>query len=175
VQHGGAASGSRSVLLAALPTPEDATRADQRAVATRWVEAAAGALTRMCPHCGSVEHGRPSAPGRFVSLSYTRGLVLVALAEAPVGVDVERDGPVVPGFADTAAWTRAEALLKASGEGLRRGPTAAEDVTAWAVRLDLPTPYVGWVAVLGTGDVAVSWAEGAPAARSRTATDPAAT
>ncbi|TQK52831.1 4'-phosphopantetheinyl transferase [Streptomyces sp. SLBN-118] len=97
-----------------------------------------------CTHCGG-PHGRPVVPGSPVhfSLSHTSGLVMIALATGPVGIDVEG----VPGdigiVADVAAqlhpkerahlaalptadralafarcWTRKEALLKATGVGL---------------------------------------------------------
>ncbi|MFK4224821.1 4'-phosphopantetheinyl transferase family protein [Streptomyces sp. NPDC019890] len=101
-------------------------------------------LTREpCANCGG-PHGRPVVPGNPVhfSLSHTAGLVLIALAGAPVGVDVE--GVPDPGTtmevaaqlhprerAELAAlptadrptafarcWTRKEALLKATGAGL---------------------------------------------------------
>ncbi|MET7621467.1 4'-phosphopantetheinyl transferase superfamily protein [Streptomyces sp. NPDC005408] len=102
-------------------------------------------LTREpCTSCGG-PHGRPVVPGSPVhfSLSHTSGLVMIALATAQVGIDVERvpDDPGV--VADVAAqlhprertelaalsaadhatafarcWTRKEALLKATGVGL---------------------------------------------------------
>ncbi|MBT2393079.1 4'-phosphopantetheinyl transferase superfamily protein [Streptomyces sp. ISL-1] len=96
-----------------------------------------------CAHCGG-PHGRPVVPGDAVhfSLSHTSGLVMIALAGVPVGVDVE--GVPDPGtVADVASqlhprerkelaalptaqlpaafarcWTRKEALLKATGVGL---------------------------------------------------------
>lgn len=96
-----------------------------------------------CAHCGG-PHGRPVVPGNAVhfSLSHTSGLVMIALAGAPVGVDVERV-PDPDTVADVASqlhprertelaalpaaqlpaafsrcWTRKEALLKATGVGL---------------------------------------------------------
>ncbi|WP_406271349.1 4'-phosphopantetheinyl transferase superfamily protein [Streptomyces sp. NBC_00191] len=100
-----------------------------------------------CAHCGG-PHGRPVVPGNPVhfSLSHTSGLVMIALATAPVGIDVE-GVPDDPGIvSDVAAqlhprerahlaalptedravafarcWTRKEALLKATGVGLNEG------------------------------------------------------
>ncbi len=103
-----------------------------------------------CPGCGE-PHGRPRAEGAGVefSLSHTPGQVLVAVADVPVGVDVERhpDDPVAlsrllhpreneeieaaaHGTLDggravvrfTRAWSRTEAYLKGLGIGLGRDP-----------------------------------------------------
>lgn len=103
-----------------------------------------------CPGCGE-PHGRPRAEGSSVefSLSHTPGQVLVAIADVPVGVDVERhpDDPVglagllhpretaeikaaANGTLDggraavrfTRAWSRTEAYLKGLGIGLGRDP-----------------------------------------------------
>ncbi|MFE0421660.1 4'-phosphopantetheinyl transferase family protein [Streptomyces sp. NPDC058953] len=105
---------------------------------------------RPCGQCGG-PHGRPAVPGDRIhfSLSHTSrtadGRVLIALAEAPIGVDVE----VVPN-ANTVAevssqlhphertelnalahgdrplafarcWTRKESVLKATGAGIGEG------------------------------------------------------
>ena len=109
------------------------------------------ALTREpCPCCGDL-HGRPAladtSPGLHFSLSHAGPLVLVAVAEQPVGADVEAL-PEPRTVADLAAvlhpaeraelaeadgtdrlprefarlWTRKEAYLKGIGTGLGRGP-----------------------------------------------------
>ncbi|MCX4824717.1 4'-phosphopantetheinyl transferase superfamily protein [Streptomyces sp. NBC_01142] len=96
-----------------------------------------------CTHC-SGPHGRPHVPGYAVhfSLSHTGGIVMIALAEAPVGIDVEAlpdpatvsevaarlhprertELAALPAAERPAAfarcWTRKEALLKATGVGL---------------------------------------------------------
>ncbi|MFD4143527.1 4'-phosphopantetheinyl transferase family protein [Streptomyces sp. NPDC058572] len=100
-------------------------------------------LREPCAHCGG-PHGRPHVPDRAVhfSLSHTTGMVMIALASAPVGIDVEavpeaataaevaqqlhpqeRDElAAVPAAGHAEAfnrcWTRKEALLKAMGVGL---------------------------------------------------------
>lgn len=105
------------------------------------------ALTReACPVCGG-PHGRPTVVGGtpYFSLTYSGGLCLIALADTPVGVDMERIPPsdVVSGLAAdlhpveraevaalpederplafTRAWVRKEAYLKGLGTGLARG------------------------------------------------------
>jgi len=125
-----------------------------RAVAgrTTGVEASAVVVDRTCDSCGD-QHGRPRLPGTDlqVSISHSGDVVAVAITPAgPVGVDVEQ---IESGHSDlvttvctgselrhvgTAAdfyayWTRKEAVLKATGEGLRRRMTSIE-VTAPGAR-----------------------------------------
>lgn len=102
---------------------------------------------RLCPRCGSAEHGRPYAVGASsrVSISYATDLVAVAWGDGPVGIDVEDDGGPVDGV-DRRELSRREALFKA-------------DVDVPAHELDLLGGFVGWVA--GTG---VSWRLAGPAA-----------
>ena len=122
-------------------------------------EIGAARIVRVCPRCGSDGHGRPTAIGSAakVSIAYAEGLVAVAWSwTGPVGIDVEADGPRVGHFGDRLSWTRTEALLKATGEGLRRDP---RDLPVLPARtLDLPAGYVGTVA----GE-SVSWRVAGPA------------
>ncbi|MEU9773985.1 4'-phosphopantetheinyl transferase superfamily protein [Streptomyces sp. NPDC047968] len=101
---------------------------------------------RACPGCGG-PHGKPYLDGHPVhfSLSHTAGHVLLALACAPVGVDVEavpgaatarevlpalhlREREELTGLADAElaarlarCWARKEAALKATGLALTEG------------------------------------------------------
>jgi len=112
-------------------------------------ELGATSVGRLCPRCGSADHGRPyvvtPGPPPHVSLSYAEGLVAVAWSRGPVGIDVEDAGPPVDGV-DRPEFSAAEARFKAAAEV----PVAA---------LDLPDGYVG--AVAGTG---VTWQLAGPAA-----------
>ncbi|MBQ0826670.1 4'-phosphopantetheinyl transferase family protein [Streptomyces tagetis] len=118
-----------------------------------------------CAGCGG-PHGRPvlRTPGVHFSLSHSGDLVLVALAPAPVGVDVEglatsravlgAQSALHPAEADelarlpahgrpaafTRAWVRKEAYLKGLGTGLVRDPALDYVGTG-----PLPaTPAPGW-------------------------------
>lgn len=128
-------------------------------------------LVRRCTRCGGA-HGKPRLqhPSLHVSLAYVASAVAVAVTDAgPVGVDLER--PPATGFdgfdgvalapgetASTTAerarlWTRKEAALKATGEGLLRDPRTVDvrGTTALGAHLldvDLPGALTSAVAVL---------------------------
>ena len=68
----------------------------------------------------------PEWPGLFLSLSHTEGAALLALSDAPMGVDIERVRPIpprlgrdFPGREETfwQRWTAAEAAAKREGRG----------------------------------------------------------
>ncbi len=152
----------------------DGDRAAQRAAAEGLLVSELGlsGVVRLCPRCGSSSHGCPRALGSpkpvHVSLAYAGGLALVAWGARPVGVDVERDvlGRDAGAFGDLAAWTRTEAVLKATGEGLARDP--ADAPPWWTAPLELPAGWVGAVACAEPS--VVSWRPAAPAAPRRPAT-----
>lgn len=77
-------------------------------------------VVRGCPSCPE-PHGRPRLPEHplTVSVSHSGRRVVVAVSyRGEVGVDVERRDPDrVP--AELALWCRREAVVKATGDGLR--------------------------------------------------------
>ncbi|WP_344149117.1 4'-phosphopantetheinyl transferase family protein [Kribbella yunnanensis] len=120
-------------------------------------------LDRACRDCGK-PHGKVRAEGVELSVTHSGEWVGVAIGTAPVGLDVERidaaqdvDGVarmslapeeqlVLRGFeggekarAFTRYWTRKEALLKATGDGIAAG--------LWTVVVsgpDEPAAVVRW-------------------------------
>ncbi|MFD5255543.1 4'-phosphopantetheinyl transferase family protein [Streptomyces bobili] len=145
------------------------------------VPAAAVRLTRLpCPGCGG-PHGRPAVAGPaghavHFSLSHSGGLALLGLASRPVGVDVERVPD--PKLAEEASralhpserqqltnmpaairaaafarcWSRKEAYLKATGEGVSLDALRGVHVGAGFDPAQMP----GWR--LADVDVPVGWA-----------------
>lgn len=139
--------------------------------------AAAVRFDRTCSVCGE-QHGRPTLPGLpglHVSLSRTRTHVAVALAEAPVGVDLELVAATcfdgfdsvalhpddldalsgdVPFGADprAAAWVRKEAALKALGTGLRKDPAGVRSPLS-----GIPTDLLGDGTRVTVRDVPTPW------------------
>ena len=158
---------------------------------------------RTCGQCGE-PHGKPVLPGAAVehSVAHSGDLIAVAVARAPVGVDVEQldgrphplggDGDpealvrlVLSGAEQAAlaavppagraraflvAWTRKEAVTKATGDGLRAAfsdvvvaadagsprlvswpyPRAPQSVSL--LDLDAASGYVAALAVIGRCD-----------------------
>jgi 4'-phosphopantetheinyl transferase len=126
-------------------------------------------LDRTCKDCGR-PHGPPRLPdGPRISIAHSGERVVLALADVPVGVDVEkidrkldatrlgkrvllpeeREGIDSP--ADfVRRWTRKEALVKATGEGVFVLPRADPPDATFA-DLDAGDGYIGAVAVLADG------------------------
>ena len=138
-----------------------------RELLRRCAEAGADDAPLSCSPQGKPYLPRPGAP-RF-SISHADDIVLVALADEEVGVDVEADqreldavalarrvlGPqaatrlaaLEPEARRTAflgLWTRHEAALKCRGVGLGGNPEDAAGLTVQS--LPLPGPYAGAVA-----------------------------
>lgn len=161
------------------------------------------ALDRTCPHCGE-PHGKPRLADREVdlelSVTHAGDRAGLAIAHGPVGIDVEpltgnanalaaaglalaadeierlqtaREEEREPAFLTT--WTRKEAVLKATGEGLTVAPTdftvsppgEPPAIVSWPAHPELadgftlmalaPGPgYVASLAVLGNGAVALT-------------------
>ncbi|WP_103562870.1 4'-phosphopantetheinyl transferase family protein [Actinomadura rubteroloni] len=126
------------------------------------VAPAAVPVDRTCPDCDQ-PHGRPViAGGPHLSISHSGDRVVLALSpHGPLGVDVEEaSGRLNDSFADhvlaegeqgsgeaelLAYWTRKEALLKATGDGLREpmtklrvsGPSENPRLLDWSGRSEL--------------------------------------
>ncbi|MBS43902.1 MAG: hypothetical protein CMH83_12225 [Nocardioides sp.] len=120
-----------------------------------WSGAASGArVGRLCPRCGSAEHGRPVLPRGHASLSYAEsyagGAALVAwCATTPVGVDLaSRTSGDAGALGPLEDWARTEALLKATGQGVA-SPGALDGPLPrlWSAALALPGTLVGHVAL----------------------------
>jgi 4'-phosphopantetheinyl transferase len=92
--------------------------------------AAALTLIQRCDHCGG-PHGRPrllEVPGIFVSLSHSKGHVVVGASHGAVGVDVER------------------LHVRAFDDGLRSTALAPAEAAIVATSADPTTAFLGfWV------------------------------
>jgi 4'-phosphopantetheinyl transferase len=154
-------------------------------------------VDRTCRTCGA-HHGKPSVGhGLHVSVAHSGNVVLVAVSRAAeVGVDVEWVAGSRLSAADRprllhavcaedeqadittdrdllVCWTRKEAIVKATGDGLSvplvdlslTAPDAPPELISWAGRdrppcvladLALPAGYVGALAVLAAGPLDVT-------------------
>ena len=159
-------------------------------------------VNRRCRRCGG-PHGRPELPGRglFASISHAGDWVTVGLTGAgPVGVDIEPRGggpyrwlvDQMAGAEEASAirgdddalvvWTRKEAVLKATGEGLTTplrevvvAPPSAgaalvrhgsrPDLSCQLTDMTLGDGYAGAVAILTATEVTVREVRMDPAPR----------
>lgn len=118
------------------------------------LDPAAVRVGRTCETCGE-QHGaprilHPEAP--FASVSHSGLLVAVALAHAPLGIDVQRLAEL-PAGVEACPWVRAEAAAKARGVAAAAGAPTPEPLASHA----LEPPLAGYAAAL-----ALPQAAGAP-------------
>lgn len=67
------------------------------------------------------DRGAPQAEGAYLSVSHTRGLSVIAIAQSPIGIDVEHIARKIPrALGDVREWTCKEAQAKSDGIGLTR-------------------------------------------------------
>ncbi|WP_433167346.1 4'-phosphopantetheinyl transferase family protein [Kribbella sp. CA-247076] len=144
----------------------------RRVLAARFsLPAASIRLDRTCPECGK-PHGKVRAEGVELSVTHSGDLVGVAVSDRPVGLDVEKVDPDLDvdglarislsaaetaslprdgsrALAFTTAWTRKEAVVKATGDGLRTDLRTITGPPAGFQLLDLTTDpgYVGALAI----------------------------
>lgn len=89
-------------------------------------------IAERLPEFGADEYGKPcfpALPGVYFSLSHTRGMVLAAVSEAPIGVDVEAEREAPPLLLKTMdeqerrdfefldLWVLRESFCKLNGHG----------------------------------------------------------
>ncbi len=145
----------------------------RRVLAERFsLPAARVVLDRTCVECGK-PHGKVRAAGVELSVTHSGDLVGIAVAERPVGLDVEKvdlgvdvdavarvaltdaevrelrgyDG-VAKARAFTTYWTRKEAVVKATGEGLRGDLRAAVPDGVHVQDLDVGVDHRAAIAVV---------------------------
>lgn len=156
--------GAERERLAGIGHPEHAgefagCRAAVRRILAPLLDTGPGAIRfgrRPCPGCGDAEHGPPRvvepAYDGWISISHSRGIGLLAVADRPVGVDAEHERRVpvedlaakvfAPAEADGVCalpdgsgrrlraflrgWTRKEAVLKGVGTGIATDLTVVE-------------------------------------------------
>ena len=147
-----------------------------RASAAVGVDPGSLVIDRHCPDCAE-QHGRPviTGPvntGSFIdvgcSVSHSAGLVAVAIGTGRIGLDIEQlreidfepllSRVLAPGETAPASaygfqrmWCRKEAVIKATGEGLRRPMSSVrlDGDEARVLDLDLGEGVIGAVARLG--------------------------
>lgn len=152
-------------------------------------------IVRRCVACGASTHGKPLVDVRRVgrpihfNVTHSAQRALVAIADVPVGVDLEEDDqaadpatldavsqvvltagerdaiagladqPFAQGRAVLRAWVRREAVVKALGVGLALAPDALPMTDADRLTVDGEVIRIADVHV-PAGVAAVAWAKG---------------
>jgi 4'-phosphopantetheinyl transferase len=145
----------------------------RRLLASRTSSPAASIkLDRTCPDCGK-PHGKVRTDGAELSVTHSGDLVGVAISDRPVGLDVEKVDPSIDvdglarialsdaelaalprndhlAHAFTTYWTRKEAVVKATGDGLRTDLRTITDQPKGfqLVELEIDPGYVAALAVV---------------------------
>ncbi len=85
--------------------------------------------------------GRPFVDGRYISISHSENMVLLAVSDTPVGIDIELEREVHPkvaqrmfskreldmGYPICHLWVRKEAMLKKLGLGIGENKNEIND------------------------------------------------
>jgi 4'-phosphopantetheinyl transferase len=145
----------------------------RRVLAARWsLPAASIRLDRSCPECGK-PHGKVRTEGVELSVTHSGELVGVAVGDRPVGIDVEKvdqgidvDGVARVSLSDaelaalpqddgrarafTTYWTHKEAVVKATGDGLRTDlrTVSGHPPGFQVIQLNVDPDYVAALAVV---------------------------
>lgn len=123
--------------------------------------------------------GKPVADGVFFNLSHTAGAVVLAIAPAEVGVDVEKVRPAfddlrayVSGDEETpfmvsdkdffAIWTSKESLVKAEGSGFEGKPNTVPALPLNGTKQYKGKVYRAKLIDLGGWMISVTWLGDAP-------------
>jgi len=106
-------------------------------------------IGRLCPRCGSSEHGRPwaRAGSTDVPVSLSRAgehmvTIVAGAGVSAVGIDVEVAGE------KAEAWVTKEAIAKAVGLGIGHPGSAPSEFKGDLRLIDTPDGYVAAIALL---------------------------
>ena len=127
----------------------------RRSATADWAPIALGLYRKWSGRAvGELRHapnGRPIADGAYISVSHTDGMSAIALADVPVGIDVERkDRPISQALGAIADWTRKEAYAKMQGSGLTGQIVRGDVPIAPYAELDVSAEHVATVCCADT-------------------------